>query len=45
MDARQRVHTILLDPTDNRRMHMAISAGGVYRTGDGASTWTAQSRG
>ncbi len=37
MDARQRLHTILFDPTDNRRMYMAISAGGVYRTDDGAS--------
>jgi serine/threonine protein kinase len=39
------LHTIVLDPTDNQRMYVAISAGGVYRTDDGGSTWTAQNRG
>jgi len=39
------LHTILLDPADNQRMYVAISAGGVYRTNDGGSTWTAQNRG
>ena len=39
------LHTILLDPADNQRMYVAISAGGVYRTNDGGRTWTAQNRG
>jgi serine/threonine protein kinase len=39
------LHTILLDPRDNQRMYVAISAGGVYRTDDGGCTWTAQNRG
>jgi serine/threonine protein kinase len=39
------LHTILLDPADNQRMYVAISAGGVYRTSDGGRTWTAQNRG
>jgi serine/threonine protein kinase len=39
------LHTILLDPADKQRMYVAISAGGVYRTDDGGSTWSAQNRG
>ena len=39
------LHTIVLDPSDQRRMYVAISAGGVYRTEDGGGTWTAQNRG
>jgi photosystem II stability/assembly factor-like uncharacterized protein len=39
------LHTIVIDPTNNQRMYVAISAGGVYRTDDGGSTWTAQNRG
>ncbi len=39
------LHTIVLDPADKQRMYVAISAGGVYRTDDGGSTWTAQNRG
>ncbi len=39
------LHTIVLDPADTQRMYVAISAGGVYRTGDGGHTWTAQNRG
>jgi serine/threonine protein kinase len=39
------LHTIVLDPADNQRMYVAISAGGVYRTIDGGRTWTAQNRG
>lgn len=33
------LHTILPHPTDRRRMHVAISTGGVYRTDDGGRTW------
>lgn len=39
------LHTVLLDPEDGRRMYVAISAGGVYRTDDAGKTWTAQNRG
>lgn len=39
------LHTILLDPEEERRMYIAISAGGVYRTDDGGSTWEAKNRG
>ena len=39
------LHTILLDPSDNQRMYVAISSGGVYRTVDGGQTWTPQNRG
>ncbi len=39
------VHTILLDPTRPKRMHVAISAAGVFRTDDGGETWTATNRG
>jgi len=39
------LHTIVVDPTNDQRMYVAISAGGVYRTDDGGSTWTAKNRG
>jgi serine/threonine protein kinase len=39
------LHTILLHPSDARRMHVGISAGGVYRTDDGGRTWQARNRG
>src|SRR5205809_3063998 len=39
------LHTIVLDPANSQRMYVAISSGGVYRTEDGGSTWTAQNQG
>ncbi|MGB8580163.1 MAG: protein kinase [Candidatus Sulfotelmatobacter sp.] len=39
------LHTIVLDPSNNQRMYVAISAGGVYRTDDGGQSWTAQNQG
>ena len=39
------LHTVLLDPADQQRMYVAISAGGVYRTEDAGRTWSAQNRG
>ena len=39
------VHTILIDPTDHDRVHVAISAAGVFRTEDGGGTWEAANRG
>lgn len=34
------LHTILLDPSDPKRMYIAISAAGAFRTDDGGETWT-----
>jgi photosystem II stability/assembly factor-like uncharacterized protein len=33
------LHTILIDPTNPRRMFIAISAAGAFRTDDGGTTW------
>ena len=33
------LHTILPDPSDPRRMYVAVSAGGCYRTDDGGQSW------
>ena len=39
------LHTILIDPTDPKRMFIAISAAGAFRTEDGGNTWQAINRG
>jgi len=39
------LHTIVLDPSDPRRMLIAISTGGVYRSDDGGKSWTARNTG
>jgi serine/threonine protein kinase len=39
------LHTILPHPTQPERLHVAISAAGVYRTDDGGRTWQARNRG
>ena len=39
------LHTILLDPKNPRRMHVAISAAGVYRTDDGGASWKPMNQG
>ncbi|HZU38286.1 MAG TPA: protein kinase [Gemmataceae bacterium] len=39
------LHTILPHPTQVGRMHVGISAAGVYRTDDGGRTWQARNRG
>ena len=39
------LHTILLDPTRPQRMHIAISAAGVFRSDDGGATWAPKNRG
>jgi photosystem II stability/assembly factor-like uncharacterized protein len=39
------LHTILLDPTNAKRMWIAISAAGAFRTDDGGKTWKAINRG
>jgi BNR/Asp-box repeat len=33
------LHTIIIDPSDPRRMYVAISAAGAFRTEDGGETW------
>jgi len=33
------LHTILPHPADRQRMHVAVSAAGVYRTDDGGRSW------
>jgi photosystem II stability/assembly factor-like uncharacterized protein len=39
------LHTILLDPSNPKRMFIAISAAGVFRTDDGGGTWKPINRG
>ena len=39
------LHTILLDPTNPRRIFIAISAAGAFRTDDGGETWRPINRG
>jgi BNR/Asp-box repeat len=39
------LHTILIDANDSRRMFVAISAAGAFRSLDGGETWTAINRG
>jgi photosystem II stability/assembly factor-like uncharacterized protein len=39
------LHTILPDPTNAKRMFVAISTGGVYRTDDGGENWQPRNKG
>jgi photosystem II stability/assembly factor-like uncharacterized protein len=39
------LHTILLDPDNEARMFVAISAAGVFRSDDGGDSWQATNRG
>jgi photosystem II stability/assembly factor-like uncharacterized protein len=39
------VHTILLDPKNEKRIYIAISAGGCFRTDDAGKTWKPITRG
>jgi len=39
------VHTIVQDKTNPKRMHVAISAAGCFRTDDGGKTWKPINRG
>jgi len=39
------LHTILPDPDNKDRMHIAISTGGVYRTDDGGQNWQVRNQG
>jgi hypothetical protein len=33
------LHTILIDPADERRIYVAVSAAGAFRTDDGGGSW------
>ena len=39
------LHTIILDPSNAKRMYIAISAAGTFRTDDGGATWKAINQG
>lgn len=39
------LHCIIPHPTDPNRMHVAISAAGVFRTDDGGQSWQPKNRG
>ena len=39
------LHTILLDPSNAKRLFIAISAAGAFRTDDGGTTWLPINRG
>ena len=39
------MHTVLPDPSNPKRVVVAISAAGVYRTDDGGKTWQARNKG
>jgi photosystem II stability/assembly factor-like uncharacterized protein len=39
------LHTILPDPSDAKRLYVAISTGGVYRSDDGGETWEPRNKG
>jgi hypothetical protein len=39
------LHTVLPDPSNNKRLFVAISSGGVYRTDDGGENWQPRNQG
>ncbi|HZU71477.1 MAG TPA: hypothetical protein VE990_01780 [Acidimicrobiales bacterium] len=39
------LHTIVIDPSNEQRMWVAISAAGVFRTDDGGASWTPANKG
>jgi photosystem II stability/assembly factor-like uncharacterized protein len=39
------IHSICVDPRDSRRLLVAISCGGVWRTEDGGATWAMSAKG
>jgi len=39
------LHTIIIDPKDPKRMYIAISAAGAFRTDDGGQSWRPINRG
>jgi len=39
------LHTVILDPTNSKRIYIAISAAGAFRSEDGGETWQPINRG
>jgi photosystem II stability/assembly factor-like uncharacterized protein len=39
------LHTVVIDPSNQQRMYIAISAAGAFRTDDGGQTWKAINQG
>lgn len=39
------LHSLVIDPADDRRLWVAISAAGVFHSADGGATWEARNRG
>ncbi len=39
------LHSILVDPNDNDHIHIGVSCGGVYETGDGGQSWEPRNKG
>jgi len=39
------LHTILPDPSNEKRIYVAISTGGVYRSDDGGASWAPRNQG
>src|SRR3712207_5678269 len=39
------LHTVVQDPTDPRRLHVAVSAAGVFTTDDGGASWRPANKG
>jgi photosystem II stability/assembly factor-like uncharacterized protein len=39
------IHSIAVDPRDSRRVTLAVSTGGVWRTADGGATWSVDGAG
>ncbi|WP_165990012.1 exo-alpha-sialidase [Streptomyces sp. YIM 98790] len=39
------LHTVLIDPRDDRSLLIAVSTGGVYRSGDGGESWAPSNTG
>lgn len=39
------IHSICVDPRDSRRLHVAVSTGGVWRSDDGGANWVQSAHG
>lgn len=39
------IHSVLVDPRDSRRIVVAVSCGGVWRSEDGGASWTLSAKG
>ena len=39
------IHSVCVDPRDDRRVHVGISCGGVWASADGGATWESRAKG